>query len=83
MLHASSISLHSNSLTSGLFLIDGKGVLRSMIVNDLPVGRSVTETLRLIKAFQFADEHGTTDLISISCDRLFFFFLKTFFADCN
>jgi alkyl hydroperoxide reductase subunit AhpC len=27
-------------------------------INDLPVGRSVDETLRLIKAFQFTDEHG-------------------------
>ena len=27
-------------------------------VNDLPVGRSVDETLRLVKAFQFTDEHG-------------------------
>lgn len=29
-----------------------------MSVNDLPVGRSVEETLRLVKAFQFADKHG-------------------------
>ncbi|XP_072934912.1 peroxiredoxin-2-like [Epargyreus clarus] len=42
----------------GLFIIDGKGVLRHMSVNDLPVGRSVDETLRLVKAFQFADKHG-------------------------
>src|SRR3546814_849627 len=34
------------------------GKLRSMVVNDLPVGRSVEETLRLVKAFQFTDEHG-------------------------
>jgi peroxiredoxin (alkyl hydroperoxide reductase subunit C) len=27
--------------------------LRQITVNDLPVGRSVDETLRLIKAFQF------------------------------
>ena len=27
-------------------------------VNDLPVGRSVDETLRLIKAFKFVAEHG-------------------------
>ena len=27
-------------------------------MNDLPVGRSVDETLRLIKAFQFVDKHG-------------------------
>lgn len=37
----------------GLFIIDPKGVLRQSTVNDLPVGRSVDETLRLIKAFQF------------------------------
>lgn len=37
----------------GLFIIDPKGVLRQMTVNDLPVGRSVDETVRLVKAFQF------------------------------
>ncbi|XP_037301070.1 thioredoxin-dependent peroxide reductase, mitochondrial-like, partial [Manduca sexta] len=42
----------------GLFIIDRNGVLRHMSVNDLPVGRSVDETLRLVKAFQFADKHG-------------------------
>lgn len=42
----------------GLFLIDPKGVLRQMSVNDLPVGRSVDETLRLVRAFQFVEEHG-------------------------
>lgn len=42
----------------GLFIIDPKGVLRQITVNDLPVGRSVDETLRLIKAFQFVEKHG-------------------------
>ncbi|KAI1789852.1 peroxiredoxin [Ganoderma leucocontextum] len=42
----------------GLFLIDPKGTLRQITVNDLPVGRSVDETIRLVKAFQFTDEHG-------------------------
>lgn len=42
----------------GLFIIDGKGVLRQITINDLPVGRSVDETLRLVQAFQFTDEHG-------------------------
>ena len=32
----------------GLFVIDGKGKIRSLQVNDAPVGRSVDETLRLI-----------------------------------
>nr|Q9NL98.1 RecName: Full=Peroxiredoxin; AltName: Full=AsPrx; AltName: Full=Thioredoxin peroxidase; AltName: Full=Thioredoxin-dependent peroxiredoxin [Ascaris suum]BAA90476.1 thioredoxin peroxidase [Ascaris suum] len=42
----------------GLFIIDPKGILRQITVNDLPVGRSVTETLRLVQAFQFVDKHG-------------------------
>ena len=29
-----------------------------MQINDDAVGRSVEETLRLIKAFQYAEEHG-------------------------
>ncbi len=29
-----------------------------MTVNDIPVGRDVDETLRLVKAFQFTDEFG-------------------------
>lgn len=42
----------------GLFLIDPQGVLRQVTINDLSVGRSVAETLRLVKAFQFTDVHG-------------------------
>ncbi|KAL5276664.1 Jafrac1 family protein [Megaselia abdita] len=42
----------------GLFIIDGKQNLRQVTVNDLPVGRNVDETLRLVQAFQFTDEHG-------------------------
>ena len=42
----------------GLFVIDDKGNLRQITINDLPVGRSVDETLRLIQAFQFTDKHG-------------------------
>jgi len=42
----------------GLFIIDDKGILRQITMNDLPVGRSVDETLRLVQAFQFTDKHG-------------------------
>ncbi|KAF2010727.1 thioredoxin-like protein [Aaosphaeria arxii CBS 175.79] len=42
----------------GLFLIDPNGVVRQITINDLPVGRSVDETLRLIDAFQFTDKYG-------------------------
>ncbi|XP_078588633.1 peroxiredoxin-like isoform X1 [Branchiostoma floridae x Branchiostoma japonicum] len=42
----------------GLFIIDPRGIIRHMSVNDLPVGRSVDETIRLIQAFQFVEKHG-------------------------
>lgn len=42
----------------GLFIIDPKGILRQITMNDLPVGRSVDETLRLVQAFQYTDKHG-------------------------
>ncbi|CAF1105879.1 unnamed protein product [Brachionus calyciflorus] len=42
----------------GLFIIDKNGILRQITINDMPVGRSVDETLRLVQAFQFTDEHG-------------------------
>ncbi|XP_073443519.1 peroxiredoxin-2 [Dendrobates tinctorius] len=42
----------------GLFIIDNKGILRQITINDLPVGRCVDEVLRLVQAFQFTDKHG-------------------------
>jgi peroxiredoxin (alkyl hydroperoxide reductase subunit C) len=42
----------------GLFIIDDKGVLQSYTVNNLGVGRSVDETLRLIEAYQYVATHG-------------------------
>lgn len=42
----------------GLFLIDPKGILRHITVNDLPVGRNVDEVLRVVQAFQYAEENG-------------------------
>lgn len=42
----------------GLYIIDTKGTLRQITINDFPVGRSVDEILRLVQAFQFVDEHG-------------------------
>jgi len=41
----------------GLIIIDGNGIVRQITMNDLPVGRSVDETLRLVKAFQFTDKN--------------------------
>lgn len=42
----------------GTFVIDREGVVQSQIVNNLPLGRSVAETLRTLKALQFCEEHG-------------------------
>ncbi|CDH52293.1 peroxiredoxin 1 [Lichtheimia corymbifera JMRC:FSU:9682] len=42
----------------GLFIISPEGTVRQITINDLPVGRSVDEVLRLVEAFQFTDEHG-------------------------
>ena len=42
----------------GLFLIDKEGVVRHQIVNDMPLGRSVTETMRMVDALQFFEENG-------------------------
>ncbi|XP_057297917.1 peroxiredoxin-2-like isoform X1 [Hydractinia symbiolongicarpus] len=42
----------------GLFIIDDKGTLRQITINDLPVGRSVDETLRLVQALKYTDKHG-------------------------
>jgi len=42
----------------GLFLIDPQGILRQITINDLPVGRSADEALRLLDAFQFVEKYG-------------------------
>lgn len=42
----------------GAFIIDKNGVVRAQIVNDLPLGRSMDEILRLFDALQFTEEHG-------------------------
>ena len=42
----------------GAFLIDKEGMVRSQLVNDLPLGRNVDELIRLVEALQFHEEHG-------------------------
>ena len=42
----------------GLFLIDKAGIVRHALVNDLPLGRSVDEALRILDALQFHEKHG-------------------------
>jgi peroxiredoxin (alkyl hydroperoxide reductase subunit C) len=42
----------------GLFLIDKQGVVRHQVVNDLPLGRSIDEALRMVDALQCFEENG-------------------------
>jgi peroxiredoxin (alkyl hydroperoxide reductase subunit C) len=42
----------------GTFLIDKNGIIRHMLVNDLPLGRSIDETLRMVDALQYHEKHG-------------------------
>lgn len=42
----------------GLFLIDKTGVVRHQLVNDLPLGRSVDEALRMVQALQYFETNG-------------------------
>lgn len=42
----------------GLFLIDKEGTVRHQVVNDLPLGRSVEEAIRMIDALSNFEKHG-------------------------
>lgn len=42
----------------GLFLIDKEGIVRHQVVNDMPLGRSVEETIRMVDSLQFTEKYG-------------------------
>jgi len=42
----------------GLFIVDPDGVIQHATINNVPIGRSVDETLRVLHAAQFTREHG-------------------------
>lgn len=42
----------------GLFLIDKNGVVRHSVINDLPLGRSIDEAIRIVDALHHFEEHG-------------------------
>lgn len=42
----------------GAFVIDKQGIIRAQIVNDLPIGRSIDELIRLVDALQYHEVHG-------------------------
>ena len=42
----------------GLFLIDKEGKVRHQVIKDLPLGRTVDETLRMVNALHYFEVHG-------------------------
>jgi len=52
------VLLDSGIALRGLFLIDQQGIVRHVVINDLPLGRSVDEALRVLDALQFTEKHG-------------------------
>ena len=52
------VLLNDSVALRGLFLIDPKGLIRHATINDLPIGRSVDEALRVLQACQYTDVHG-------------------------
>ncbi len=42
----------------GLFIMDRDLIVRHMLINDLPIGRSVDEAIRVLDAIQYHEEHG-------------------------
>lgn len=42
----------------GLFLIDKEGIVRHCVINDLPLGRNIDETLRMVDALKHFEEYG-------------------------
>lgn len=71
----------------GLFIIDPQGIVRQITINDLPIGRSVDETLRLIEALQFVEKHGEGKFWIVNlykyCDFYIFFFLVCYSLSCK
>ncbi|MCS6867017.1 MAG: peroxiredoxin [Gemmataceae bacterium] len=52
------VLLDSGVSLRGLFVIDKEGIIRAITIHDLPLGRSVDETLRVLDALQHYEKHG-------------------------
>ncbi|MBM9520504.1 peroxiredoxin [Desulforhopalus vacuolatus] len=52
------VLLNNSIALRGLFIIDRKGIIRHSTINDLPLGRDVNETLRVLDALQFTEKYG-------------------------
>jgi peroxiredoxin 2/4 len=49
---------HEGIAFRALFLIDSKGHVRHQLINDLPLGRSIEEALRMLDSLIFFEQHG-------------------------
>lgn len=52
------VLLNDSVALRGTFIIDKTGIVRHATLNDLPLGRDVDETLRVIEALQHTEKHG-------------------------
>ncbi len=50
--------LYNGVALRGLFLIDREGIVRHAVINDLPLGRSTDEALRMVDALEFFEKNG-------------------------
>jgi len=48
----------NNIAYRGLFLIDRDSIIRHQSINDLPLGRNIAETLRMLEALQHVELNG-------------------------
>ena len=56
--HDYDVLLEGGVALRGLFLIDKEGIVRHITINDLPLGRSVDEAIRVLDALQYFEKHG-------------------------
>lgn len=42
----------------GLFLIDKEGIIRHVLINDMPLGRSIDEAIRIVDALRHFEKYG-------------------------
>jgi peroxiredoxin (alkyl hydroperoxide reductase subunit C) len=52
------VETESGVALCGVFIIDKEGVVRSQVINDLPLGLNIDELVRLVEALQFHEENG-------------------------
>ena len=53
-----SVLLDMGIALRGTFLIDREGIIRHAVINDLPLGRSIDEAMRMVDALEFHEAHG-------------------------